>query len=45
MPFWTKKRKAGAWDFKRKVGNSQVDEKEQTSKQILAGWTAKNNGT
>ena len=29
MPFWTKEMETGIWDFKGKVGNSQVDEKEQ----------------
>lgn len=38
MPFRTKEREAVVWDFKRKAGNSQVDEKEQTcNKQILVG--------
>lgn len=42
IPLWTKERVAGVWDFTGKVGNSQVDEKEQTcGKYILAG----NNGT
>lgn len=30
MPFLTKKREAGFWHFKAKVGNSPADEKEQT---------------
>lgn len=25
MPFWTEKREAGTWDFKGKLGNSQID--------------------
>lgn len=38
LSFWTKEREAGVWDFKEKVGNSQVDEQEQTcGKQILLG--------
>lgn len=37
MPFWTKERGAGIWNFRGKLGNSWVDEKEQTfDKQILA---------
>lgn len=30
MPFWTKEKEAGVWDFKGKASNSQVEEKEQT---------------
>lgn len=38
VPFWTKKREVGVWDFKGEAGNSQVDEKEQRcGKQILLG--------
>lgn len=38
MPFWTKKRETGIWDFKGKAGDSQVEGKEQTrGKQTLAG--------
>lgn len=38
MSFWTKEREAGVRNFKEKVGNSQVGEKEQTcGKQILLG--------
>lgn len=36
-PFWTKEREAGVWDVRGKAGNSQVEEKEQTDNQILAG--------
>lgn len=28
MLSWTKEQKAGVWDFKGKISNSQVDEKE-----------------
>lgn len=36
MPFWSKEREAGGWDFEGKVGNSQVDEKDQIcGKQFL----------
>ena len=36
MLFWTNEREAGVWDFKGKVGNSQVDGNEQTcGEQIL----------
>lgn len=28
MPFLTEEREAGVWDFKGKVGNSQMDKKE-----------------
>lgn len=35
---WTEEMEAGVWDFKRQVGNSQVDEEEQTcGKQMFAG--------
>lgn len=45
IPFWKKEREARVWDFKRKVGNSQLDEKKQTfNKQILSG-SPRNNGT
>lgn len=27
MPFWTKEREAGVWDFKEEAGNLQVDRK------------------
>lgn len=38
MPFWTKGKQAGVWDFKGKASNSQVGEKEQThGKQHPAG--------
>lgn len=36
MPLWTKETgwggKRGIWDFKKKVGNLQVKEKEQTER-------------
>lgn len=44
MLFWTKAREAAVWDFKRKTGNFQGDEKEQTGKPILAG-PLRHNGT
>lgn len=28
LPFWTKEKEAGIWDFKGKAGNLQADEKE-----------------
>lgn len=38
MTFWTKEREVGVWNFRGKVGNSKVEEKEQTrGKQILSG--------
>lgn len=38
MPFWTKEKWAGPWDFRGNVGNPQEDEKEQTrGEQALAG--------
>ena len=44
MPFWTKKREAGLWDFKGKDGNLQVDDEEQEcGNQILLG-PLRNNG-
>ena len=30
VPFWTQRMGTGVWDFIGKVGNSQVDEKEET---------------
>lgn len=35
MPFWTKEREAGVWDFKGKVHNSQVDERANVLNKFL----------
>lgn len=45
MPFWTKERNAGVWDFKEKAGNSQVDEKEQTCGILIHAGQPRNNRT
>ena len=37
VPLRTKGTEAGLWDFRGKAGDSQADEKEQTSKQMVAG--------
>lgn len=36
MPFWTKEREAGIWDFRGKVGNSQDENQQILGKQTLA---------
>lgn len=38
MPFWTREREAGVWDFKVEVDNSQVDEEEQTYGKRILIW-------
>ena len=45
MLFWTKKREAGVWGFKRKVSNLQVDNKEQTCGKQVPAEPLRNNGT
>lgn len=38
MPFWTKEKWARVFEFSGKLGNSQIDKKDQTSiKQIFTG--------
>ena len=39
MPFWAKEREAGVWvwEFRGKVGNSQIEQKEQTFGKFLLG--------
>lgn len=38
MPFWTKEREAGVWEFRGKAGNSQVDWKGQTFGKQVVAW-------
>ena len=44
MSFWAEGREAAGWYFKGKVGNSQVDEKEQMCDKQILDWPPETTG-